>query len=87
MYRYYSCRISIRLIIQKELRIIAAVVNRPAVPQVTTLSQLTVPLGKQSTACGKEENLITVHVLTAHPVLISILKFRRKTNTQNNLST
>ena len=47
----------LELIIQKVLRIIAAVVNRPAVPQVTALSQLTLPLGKQSTACGKEAEL------------------------------
>jgi hypothetical protein len=36
-----------KLIIQKLLRIIAAVANPPAVPQVTILSQLTLPLGKE----------------------------------------
>jgi len=29
----------------------------------------------------KKQNLITVHILTVHPVLISHLQFRRKTNT------
>jgi len=32
----------------------------------------------QSTACGKEAELITVHIINAHPVLISHLQFRQK---------
>jgi len=46
-----------KLIIQKVLRIIAALANHPAVPQVTTLLQLTLSLEKQNTACGKEAEL------------------------------
>jgi len=46
-----------KLILQKVLRIIAAVANPPTVPQVTTISQLTLPLGKQNTGCGKEAEL------------------------------
>ena len=47
----------LQVIIQKLLRIIAAVANPPVVPQVTTISQLTLPLEKQNTGCGKEEEL------------------------------
>jgi hypothetical protein len=39
------------------LRIIAALANHPAVPEVTTISQLTLPLEKQGAACGKEAEL------------------------------
>ena len=46
-----------KLIIQKVLRIIAALANPPTVPEVTTISQLTLPLEKQNTGCGKEEEL------------------------------
>ena len=47
----------LKLIIENVLRIIAALTNHPAVPEVTTLSQLTLPLEKQCTACGKEAEL------------------------------
>jgi hypothetical protein len=39
------------------LRIIATFANHPAVPEVTKMSQLTLPLEKQGTACGKEAEL------------------------------
>jgi hypothetical protein len=39
------------------LQIIAALANHPAIPQVTTLSQLALSLEKQSTGCGKEAEL------------------------------
>ena len=79
----------LKLIIQKELRIIAAVVNRPAVPQVTALSPLTVPLGKQSAACGKEAELDhSSHSYCTpcpHQHLTSLAqKNTQKLSTQNN---
>jgi len=46
-----------KLILQKLLRIIAALANPPTVPEVTTISQLTLPLEKQNTGCGKEAEL------------------------------
>ena len=55
----------------------------PAVPKVTTLSQLTQPVQNQSAPCGKEAEMITVHILTAHPVFIIPLQFRHKTNTKS----
>ena len=47
----------LKLVIQKALRIIANLVYHPAVPEFTTLSQLTLPFQKQITACGKEAEL------------------------------
>jgi len=49
--------VHLKLIIHKALRIIAALANHPAVPEVTSLSQLTLPLVKQSTAYDKEAEL------------------------------
>jgi hypothetical protein len=48
---------TLKLIIQKNLRIVAALANHPAIPEVTTISQLTLPLEKQGKACGKEAEL------------------------------
>jgi len=47
----------LKLVIQKALRIIATLVNHPAVLELTTLFQLTLPFQKQITACGKEAEL------------------------------
>jgi hypothetical protein len=47
----------LQFIIQKVPLIIAALANPPAVPQVTTLLQVTLSLEKQITGCGKEAEL------------------------------
>ena len=61
----------LKFIIQKMLRIIAALANHPVVPEVTTLSNLTLPLEKQSTASGNEAELDHSSHFTVHPVLMS----------------
>jgi hypothetical protein len=48
---------NLKRLIQKVLRIISARPNHPAVPEITTISQLTLPLEKQRTACCKEAEL------------------------------
>ena len=54
-------------IIEKMLRIIAALANHPVVPEVITIFQLTLPLEKQGTACGKEAELDhTSHAYFTH---------------------
>ena len=60
----------LKLIVEKVLRIIAALVNRPVVPEVTTLPQLTLPLGKQSAACGKEAELVVSFLLGKSPASV-----------------
>ena len=47
----------LKFIIQKMLRVIAALANHPVLPEVITISQLTLPLEKRGTACGKEAEL------------------------------
>ena len=79
----------LKLIVEKVLRIIAALVNRPVVPEVTTLPQLTLPLGKQSAACGKEAELdhSSHSYCTPSPhqhLTSSAQKKTQKLSTQNN---
>jgi hypothetical protein len=47
----------LKLIIQKVLRIIAALANHPVVPEDTKISELTLPLQRQSTVYAKETEL------------------------------
>jgi hypothetical protein len=47
----------LKFMIQKVLGIIAALANHPAILEVTTISQLTLPLELQSTVCRKEVEL------------------------------
>jgi hypothetical protein len=73
----------LKLVIKKMLRIIVALAKHPVGPEVTTISQLTLPLQQQITGVVKKQNLVTVHILTVHPVLTSQLQFRHNTNTEN----
>jgi hypothetical protein len=49
--------VPLKLIIEIVLRIMTALANYPVVPEVTTLSQLTLTLEKQGKACGKEAEI------------------------------
>jgi hypothetical protein len=47
----------LKFIIEKILRNIAALANHPLVPEVITITQLTLPLEKQGAACEKQAEL------------------------------
>ena len=75
-----------KLIIKKLLRIIAALANPPTVPEVTTISQLTLPLEKQNTGCGKEAELDHSSHYYCTPCLHQTLTISPQ-NEHQNLST
>ena len=78
----------LKFITEKMLRIIEALANHPVVPDVITISQLALPLVKQSTACGKEAELDhSSHSYFIHSPHEPLLQFRHKTNKTINLST
>jgi hypothetical protein len=47
----------LKFVLQKVLEIFAALANHPVLPEVITIYQLTLPLEKQGTLCGKEAEL------------------------------